>query len=201
MNNHAKKDLQFYRTLFISSLKISALTFGGGAVIVSMMKKEFCDKLHWISEDDMLDYTAVAQSTPGAVAVNAAMIMGFRLAGPAGAFVAALGTLLPPLVLLTVLSYVYTFVISNPIIKNILFGMSAGVCAVIFDAVRGLVSVVLKKKTALSAVMMLFAFAAVFVFKINVVFVILVAAILGIMFFRETENDKKADEQEDKQVS
>ena len=80
-------------------------------------------------------------------------------------------------------------------------GFRPGGCAVISVAAGVFVWFLFKIITALSAVMMLFAFAAVFVFKINVVYVILVAAILGIMFFRETENDKKADEQEDKQVS
>ena len=75
--------------LFISTLYLSAFTFGGGYVIVSLLKKKFVDEYHWIENDEMLDLVAIAQSAPGAIAVNGAIVVGYKLAGRIGAFVAA----------------------------------------------------------------------------------------------------------------
>ena len=83
-------------TLFTSMLYISAFTFGGGFVIVSLMQKKFVEELHWLEEDEMLDMTALAQASPGAIAVNGAILVGRKLAGIPGIAVAVLGTILPP---------------------------------------------------------------------------------------------------------
>lgn len=72
-------------TLFFSTLYLSAFTFGGGYVIVSLMKKKFVDEYHWIEEDEMRDLIAIAQSAPGAIAVNGAIVVGYKLAGLPGA--------------------------------------------------------------------------------------------------------------------
>ena len=79
--------------LFLSTLYISSFTFGGGFVIVTFMKKKFVDELHWIDEQEMLDMTALAQSSPGAIAVNAAILVGWQVEGLIGMIVAVLGTI------------------------------------------------------------------------------------------------------------
>lgn len=95
-------------TLFFSTLYLSAFTFGGGYVIVSLMKKKFVDEYHWIEEDEMLDLIAIAQSAPGAIAVNGAIVVGYKLAGISGALVAIIATILPLFLILTVLSHPYS---------------------------------------------------------------------------------------------
>ena len=102
-----KHDIKFYWTLFRSTFSLSAFTVGGGFVIVPLMKQKFVDGLHWIDEDEMLDIAAIAQSAPGAIAINAAILVGYRLAGIVGALVTILGTILPPLLLLSVISVFY----------------------------------------------------------------------------------------------
>ena len=92
-----KKNSKILRTLFLSTLYLSTFTFGGGYVIVSLMKKDFVDARHWIDEEEMLDLVAIAQSAPGAIAVNGAIVVGYKLAGILGAFVAIFGTVIPPL--------------------------------------------------------------------------------------------------------
>ena len=72
--------------LFISTLYLSAFTFGGGYVIVTLIKEKFVDELHWIEEDEMLDLIAIAQSAPGAIAVNGAIVVGLQAGRPAGGF-------------------------------------------------------------------------------------------------------------------
>ena len=76
-----KKSPALYCKLFTSTFYLSAFTFGGGYVIIPLMKKKFADDLHWIEEKEMLDLTAIAQSAPGPIAVNAAILIGYRIAG------------------------------------------------------------------------------------------------------------------------
>ena len=116
---------------FISTLYLSAFTFGGGYVIVTLMKKKFVDDLHWIDEKEMLDLVAIAQSSPGAIAVNGAIVVGYKLAGIAGVLVSILGTMLPPFVIISVISAFYQAFRSNFFISQMLEGMQAGVGAVI----------------------------------------------------------------------
>ena len=165
--------------LFLSTLYISAFTFGGGFVIVTFMKKKFVDELHWIDEDEMLDLTAIAQSSPGSIAVNAAILVGWRVGGAAGIAIAVLGTLLPPMLILSMISFFYAAFASNRYVALTLRGMQAGVAAVILDVVCGLGSKVVKEHSVLSIALMLCAFAATFFFKINVVFILLAAGLVG----------------------
>ena len=90
--------------LFLSTLYLSAFTFGGGYVIVTLMKDKFVDKYHWIEENEMLDLIAIAQSAPGAIAVNGAIVVGYKLAGLAGVLTAIFGTVLPPFLIISVIS-------------------------------------------------------------------------------------------------
>lgn len=167
--------------LFISTLYISAFTFGGGFVIVTFMKRKFVDELHWITEEEMLDMTALAQSSPGAIAVNAAILVGWRVGNFPGMLVAVLGTILPPMFILGVISFFYAAFATNQYVALLLKGMQAGVAAVIFDVVFSLGSGVIKQKKFIYYVIMIAAFCAVFFFKINVIFIILAAAAIGIM--------------------
>lgn len=89
--------------LFWSTLYLSAFTFGGGYVIVSLMKKKFVDELGWIDEEEMLDLVAIAQSTPGAIAVNGAIVVGYKLEGIIGVIAAIAGTIIPPFVIIILL--------------------------------------------------------------------------------------------------
>ena len=87
--------------LFISTLYLSAFTFGGGYVIVTLMKKKFVDDYHWIGENEMLDLVAIAQSSPGPIAVNGAIVVGYKLAGMPGVLVAIIGTIIPPFLIIS----------------------------------------------------------------------------------------------------
>ena len=168
-------------TLFTSMLYISAFTFGGGFVIVTFMKKKFVDELHWINEDEMLDMTALAQSAPGAIAVNAAILVGRRAAGFTGMIVSVLGTIIPPVTILAVISLFYKAFATNPWVAAVLGGMQAGVAAVICDVVWNLGAKVVKEKSAMSIAIMAGAFIATAFFKVNVIVIILCAAALGVI--------------------
>ena len=167
--------------LFFSMLYISAFTFGGGFVIITFMKRKFVDELEWIDEQEMLDLTALAQSSPGAIAVNAAILVGWRVGGFAGMVTAVIGTVLPPITILSVISLFYAAFAANPYVALVLKGMQSGVAAVILDVVWGLGANVVKTKSPIHLVVMAAAFVATFVYGINVIYIILVAALLGMV--------------------
>ncbi len=179
--NHPVPEGKRLSTLFFSMLYISAFTFGGGFVIVTFMKRKFVDQLHWLTEEEMLDLTALAQSSPGAIAVNAAILVGWRAAGFAGMAAAVAGTVLPPVAILSVISLFYAAFASNIYVALVLRGMQAGVAAVILDVVWSLGKGVAKQKSTLDLFIMAAAFAATFLFHVNVIYIILAAALAGVL--------------------
>ena len=174
-----KKKARTLWTLFTAMLSISACTFGGGFVIVTLMQRRFVDELHWLGQDEMLDRVALAQAAPGAIAVNAAILLGQRMAGWAGVAAAVMGTVLPPMVILSVISVFYAAFAANPYVAALMEGMQAGVAAVLADVVMRLGGAVVRGKDALALGVMAGAFLAVAVWKVNVIVVILAAAALG----------------------
>ena len=100
-----KRDAHFFWTLFKSTFLISAFTVGGGFVIIPLLKGKYVDEYHWISDKDTLDMVAIAQSMPGVIAVNSAVILGYRMAGVLGTLVALVATVLPCLITLSIISY------------------------------------------------------------------------------------------------
>ncbi|HIS84675.1 MAG TPA: chromate transporter [Candidatus Faecivicinus avistercoris] len=167
--------------LFLTTLYISAFTFGGGFVIVTFMKRKFVDELHWIDDQEMLDLAALAQSSPGAIAVNAAILVGWRVAGFLGMICAVVGTILPPMIILSVISLFYAQFADNRYVALVLNGMQAGVAAVILDVVIGLGHDVVKQRSALHLLVMVAAFVAVAFFDVNVILIILAAALVGVL--------------------
>ena len=167
-------------TLFTSMLTISSFTFGGGFVIVTLMKRRFVDELGWMDEDEMLDIAAMAQSTPGAIAVNAAVLTGTRIGGTIGMFVAVLGTVIPPFVLLSVLSLCYEAFRQLYPVRLALAGMQAGVAAVILDVAWGLGKNVVRKKDRVDLVLMALVFIAQWFINLNTAVIILSAAAVGL---------------------
>ena len=187
-----KKDFAFYRKLFTSTFYLSAFTFGGGYVIIPLMRKKFVEQFHWIEETEMLDLTAIAQSAPGPIAVNASILIGYRLAGFAGEMVSTLGTVLPPLMILSLISLAYTAFQNSLIVKLVLRGMQAGVAAVIADVVISMGGDVLKQKRWLPILIMLGSFAAACFFHVNVMLIIIVCALIGLFATLHDERNGKA---------
>lgn len=176
-----KKKRSVLPKLFLSTLTISAFTFGGGYVIVTLFKKKFVDEYKWIDEQEMLDLVAIAQSAPGAIAVNGAIVTGYKLAGLVGASVAAFATIIPPFVIISIISVVYEAFRSNAIVAAMLTGMQAGVGAVIASVVYDMALDIFKQKSAGSVLIMAGAFAASCFFEVNVIYIILVCAVIGVV--------------------
>ena len=148
------------RKLFLSTLYLSAFTFGGGYVIVTLMKKKFVDQYHWIEEDEMLDLVAIAQSAPGPIAVNGAIVVGYKLAGLFGVAVAIIGTIIPPFVIIALVSVCYNAFRSNVIVGKMLEGMQSGVGAVIASVTYEMGAGIVREKNGISLLIMAGAFLA-----------------------------------------
>ena len=182
---------QVLRRLFFSTLYLSAFTFGGGYVIVTLLKKKFVDEYHWIEEDEMLDLVAIAQSAPGAIAVNGAIVVGYKLAGMLGAAVAITATIIQPFVIISAISVFYEAFRDNFLVSQMLAGMQAGVGAVIASVVWQMGSDVVRSKSAASVLIMAAAFAATCFFGVNVVLVVLAAAGVGVVRTLLAQRHKK----------
>lgn len=167
--------------LFLSTLYISTFTFGGGFVIVTFMKQKFVDELHWLKEDEMLDFAALAQSSPGAIAVNAAILVGWRVGGFIGMVTSVIGTIIPPMAILSGISFFYTAFATNFYVSLALKGMQAGVAAVILDVVFGLGGNIIRQHKPVYIGVMMLAFLANSIFNINVIFIILTCSVFGVL--------------------
>ena len=176
-----KKGKALYWELFLSTFYLSAFTFGGGYVIVSMMKEKFCDQLHYIDEKEMLDLVAIAQSAPGAIAVNGAIVLGYKMAGIPGILVCVLGTVIPPFAIIYIISMFYHAFITNKIIAALLLGMRAGVGAliasVVYDMGKGVI-----EDTPIKSIMIM---AATFILneflKVNIAWIVLGCMIIALL--------------------
>ncbi|HAB61049.1 MAG TPA: chromate transporter [Lachnospiraceae bacterium] len=179
INNYNKTEhvlWDLFRTMFM----LSACTFGGGFVIVSLMKKKFVEELGWLEEDEMLDITAMAQSCPGPLPINASVILGYRMKGILGSLVAVIGTSLPPLIIITAISYFYEEFRSNRVIATALQVMRAGVAAVIFDVVYNLASNIIKTKNRFYILLMIVTFIMNYFLGFSAMLIILTCLFLGI---------------------
>ena len=165
--------------LFLSVFRLSACTFGGGFVIVPLMRKRFVEELGWIGEQEMLDMVAIAQSSPGAIAVNASILVGYRVAGVPGALLTVLGTVTPPLLIISVISLFYQAFRDNPVVNLVMAGMLCGVAAVICDVVFDMGRALFRGGRPLPVLVLLGAFAAVRFLSLNIVLVILLCGAIG----------------------
>lgn len=190
--NEGQKKTSILWQLFRQTLVMSAFTFGGGFVMISLMKKKFVEELGWMEEDEMLDVAAIAQSSPGPIFINASVILGYRMCGILGALVAVLGTALPPMIIISVISIFYTQFRSNQYVAIALQVMRAGVAAVIFDVVINLAINVWRAKRALYLILMAGAFIAAVFLGINAMLIIVTCLVIGLLDLAISVKKKEA---------
>ena len=176
MENKTKQLWELFTTTFL----ISASTSGGYA-IVGMMKEKFVNKNHWISEDEMIDLLAIAQSTPGPIAINTSVLVGYRICGFTGAFVTLMGTVLPPLVIMSVVAAFYEQFKDIKFIGYIMHGMQAGVAALLVNVSIDLFINLTKLKSILNYILLVIAFILIRFTDVNILFIALGCAVAGII--------------------
>lgn len=175
-----KKNLEQLWILFKSMFLLSACTFGGGFVIVSLMKKKFVEELKWLGEDEMLDITAITQSSPGPLPVNASVIIGYRMQGIPGSLAAVLGTILPPMFVISLICVFYTEFRQNLYIAAALQVMRAGVAAVILDVTWNLAKNVWNSHSVFYTSLMVLSFCGAYFFGVSAMIIILICLVIGI---------------------
>ena len=178
MPMNTQKPFSYFR-LFGIMFMLSACTFGGGYVIVSLMRKKFVDELGWIDGEELLDLTAIAQATPGPLVVNVAVLVGHRLGGVRGFLCCLLGTVLPPLILLSIIAQAYAAFRDNPVILAALRTMRAAIAAVLADVVLDMGAKVVRGRDALDICLMVAAFLITYCLPVNVAFVLMGCGIIG----------------------
>ena len=166
--------------LFCATFVLSAFTFGGGYVIITLMKERFVDRYHWMEENEMLDMVSIAQSAPGPIAVNGSVITGYKLRGMAGVLAAVIGTALPFLII-TVISFFYDAFADSFVVSQLLEGMQAGVGAVIASVVYDMAAGIVKGRSPFSDLIMVAAFIATCFFGVSVVAVVIICIVLGVL--------------------
>lgn len=176
-----KQKLELYLWLAGVNLFISTFTFGGGYVVVPMVRKYFVQKRKLFAEEELIEMAAVAQSSPGAIAVNMVSLAGYRSGGLLGMLLSCVCALVPPLVILTVVSVCYLEVTENPLIAAALKGMQAGAAALIVDFVVDMTALIMKERSGMSNALILTAFLVSFFTDINVIFVLLGSCMICIL--------------------
>ena len=165
--------------IFATFFKIGAFTFGGGYAMIPLIQKEAVDKNEWVTDDDILEIIAIAESTPGPIAINSATFVGYRACGVLGSFCATFGVVLPSFLIILAISFVLSQFQELRAVQYAFQGIRAGVLALLFKALWGMY-----KKTPkgwVAYVVMAGSFVATAFLKVNVLFVIIGCAVFGIV--------------------
>ena len=165
--------------LFCTFFKIGGFTFGGGYAMIPLIQKETVENKGWITDEDILEIIAIAESTPGPVAINSATFVGYRTAGFWGAFAATLGVVLPSFVIILAISYVLREFQQLKAVQYAFNGIRAGVLALLFKALWTMYKKAPKNWT--SYVVMAGAFVMTAFLKVNVLYVIIGCAVFGLV--------------------
>ncbi len=168
--------------LFVSFARVGVLTFGGGYAMIPMLEREIVDRHGWATSEELMDYYAVGQCTPGVIAVNTATFIGYKTAGNLGGIVATLGVVFPSLLIITVIAGIIQNFSDIPAVKSAFAGIRVCVCVLIFNSVVKLWKGAVKDKATLVLCLLVFGL-SVFFSVSPIVFVLLCAA-AGILFTR-----------------
>ena len=168
--------------LFLAFARVGVMTFGGGYAMIPILEREIVDRRGWASGEELMDYYAVGQCTPGVIAVNTATFIGYKVAGPLGGIAATLGVVFPSLVIITVIAGVLTHFADIPAVKSAFSAIRVCVCVLIFNAVLKLWKGAVKDKAALCLFLLVFGL-SIFL-DISPVFYVIFCATAGILLTR-----------------
>lgn len=172
--------------LYLTFAKIGVFTFGGGYAMLPLLEREVCDKKNWASQEEILDYYAIGQSTPGIIAINTSTFLGYKMAGKIGGLVASLGFITPSIIIIVLIANFLKIYSHFAFIQHAFAGIRIGVCALVFYTV-----IKMTKKnadTSLKFIIFFLTFLAVAVLSISPVIIVISLGIFGILLGRGKEN-------------
>lgn len=184
--------------LYFSFAKIGTFTIGGGLAMMPMMQSELIEKRKWITDEELIDYYAVGQSTPGIVAVNVATFVGYKQMGIIGGIFATLGMVTPSLVIIMILAGIINSINDFPIIQKALKGINVAVAALLTSTIINFMKKTIKKFT--NAIFMMISFLLVFVFKLPSFWIILFALLIGVVLTYKEKKKVAAVEEDSKKI-
>lgn len=166
--------------LFVTLFTISG-TANSGYAVLAVVQDEFVKKRAWFTEEEMADFIAIVQSTPGAMAVNISMIVGYESAGILGSFAAVLGCILPPLVVMIIVTFFYEVIVSNSYVYLFMRGMQLGVVGMLLDVIIGLFNNVIRSERLYPIILIALAFLYVRLTDFSIFYLALACAAAGII--------------------
>ncbi len=168
--------------LFAAFMRVGVLTFGGGYAMIPILEREVIDRNGWATHEELMDYYAVGQCTPGIIAVNTGTFVGYKVAGVAGSVVATVGVVLPSFLIITVIAGIIQNFADIPAVKSAFAGIRVCVCVLIFNSVIKLWKSAIKDKAAL--VLCLAVFALSIFFDISPIIFVVLCGAAGILLTR-----------------
>ena len=174
-----------YWILFKSTFIVSMFTVGGGYVIIPLLKAKFVDEYHWINDQETLDMIAIAQSTPGIMAVNTSIMLGYKMGGILGALCGMFATVLPPLIIITIVATFYDLIATNEYVKLVLKGMQCGATALLLNVAIDLLRKQFAKKLILPTVIIIATFIANLFFDVNIMLLVAIDGLIGFFLMRD----------------
>ena len=179
------QEKNFFWKLFKSTFIVSAFTVGGGYIIIPLLKAKYVDEYHWISDEETLNMVAIAQSTPGIMAVNTAIMLGYRIAGVRGALTGMFATILPPLIIITAVASFYDLIAQNEKVQLILKGMQCGATALLLNVAIDLLLKQFQKKLILPIIIIVGTFVANVFFNVNIMLLVAIDGVIGFFLLRD----------------
>ena len=167
--------------LFTAWFKMGLFTFGGGYAMLPMIQREAINKYHWASEEEIMDYYAVGQCTPGIIAVNTATFVGYKVKGILGGIAATLGVISPSIIIIFLIASLINNFSQLEVVQHALNGIKVAVCVLMFVAVEKLIKGAIKDK--ISFTLALVAFLLAYFTNISTVLIVLCAGVVGYVLF------------------
>lgn len=171
--------MNIYLELYLTFFKIGLFTFGGGYAMLPLLERELVDKREWVSKDEILDYYAIGQATPGIISINTSTFCGYKKAGNLGGIIASLGFLTPSLIIITIIANFLTAFSHLAIIQYAFAGVRVAVCALVLNTVINLV----KKNadTTIKFIVFALTFVAIAFLNISPVIMVIAVGVFGIL--------------------
>lgn len=166
-------------TIYLNCAKVGLFTIGGGMAMLPMMQREFVEDKKWMTEEELIDFFAIGQSTPGIIAVNVSTFVGYKRCGVIGGFFGTLGMVTPSLIIITILATLISSIEDYPVVQKALKGVNVVVAALLTNVTYNFAKKTVKNWW--SALILIASFIALFVFKLPSFWVILTAILIGII--------------------
>ncbi|MBQ7955911.1 MAG: chromate transporter [Lachnospiraceae bacterium] len=180
------KKIKGYLSLFLTMLKIGLFTFGGGYAMIALLENEFVEKKKWLEKDEFLDVAAIAESTPGPIAINAATYIGYKNAGIIGSIIATLGICIPSFIIIYAISLFFDAFLSLTLVAYAFKGIQ--ICVVYLILTAGLKMLAHMKKNAFNIIIISITLICMVVFslfavKFSTIFYIMISGACGVVVY------------------